>query len=195
MRKDEADAHHRCQDDQRRQQQDPAQIPQALGDQFLHEAHAHDLPSSVIETLHGVDHVVRRVGAVFKGLYHIRILGLQIGVDQLLLRMIDDIAVRIHQKAVASSADADAVDICRDVAAADIQSHPPFRSDQPDRPDHGDDPGVAALKQRDDMGRGYISVLIVSHFIRLEGCVELQVFPHISQQAVAVNQTSVPVIS
>ena len=75
-----------------------------------------------------------------------RVLPLEVGIDELLLRVIDDVAALVHQEAVAVLADADVVQVGGNAAEADVQRDPFLAARRIERRNERDDPRIIALK-------------------------------------------------
>ena len=177
-----------CHNRNRRRAEQLGNLAQAVGDDILHKAHAYHAPVAARQRLDGVDHGADHVAAVVERGNECGVLLLEIGIDQLLLRMVDDISLHVLQEAVAALPDADAVDIGGNVAAADIDCHPLFPFACIHRADDRHDPRIVALEQRHNVRRGDIALLI-----DIQHCpVERQVFQndraHLMIQAVAAHQ-------
>ena len=88
--------------------------------------------------------------------------------------MVDDVSVRVFEKAVAPLADADAVNIGGNVRAADVDRHPFFPFARVHRADDRHDPRIVPLKKRHHVRRGDIAVCVYIQHRPVKG----QIFPH-----------------
>ena len=114
------------------------------------------------------------------------ILAFQIGIDELLLGMVNQIPLRVFQEAVAPLADAHAADVGGDVGAAHVHGDVPLPLSGGGRADDGHDPWVILRENRHDVGRGYIAALIKFPLVRVEGEVLQNILPQTAAKAVAV---------
>ena len=123
-----------------------------------------------------------------------RVLLLEVGVDQLLLRVVDQIALQILEEAIAPLPDADAVDVARDVRAPDVHRDPSLSLARRDRLDQRHDPGIRFLKDRHHMRRGHIAVRILVQPRRVERQILPNMFAQLVAEAVAVFHLPVLVV-
>ena len=148
--------------------QNAADLLHALGDELLDEAHTDNAPMAVFQRGERIDHAAALVAAVRQARDERCVLPLEVGIDELLLRVIDDVAALVHQEAVAVLADADVVQVGRNAAEADVQRDPFLAARRIERRNERDDPRIIALKDRGHMRRGDIAVGIVVHFIGIK---------------------------
>lgn len=97
-------------------------------------------------------------GAVAERGEGLGVLGLEAGIEQLLLGVINDVAVLVHEEAVASLTDTDVVDIARDAGEAQIQREPGGLAPGIEPRRHRDHPGIVALEDGLDVRRGEVGV-------------------------------------
>ena len=191
---DDDAAKQRRQEDGRRCQGQQAEIlPDAGGDQLIDIAHAHHPPGTSLHRVDDVDHIVVIVCAVGQPRQGGGVLLLELGVDELLLGMVEDITL-IHQKAVAVLADADVVDIGRDGAKPQIQRHPGLLAAALQGGNHGDHPGIPAFEDRLHMGLGDIARLVLLQLLDLKGEVFIDHRPRLVIQGAAVQQRAAFVV-
>ena len=125
-------------------------------DHLVHVAYAHHTPIAVLDAVDAVDDGVRHVGAVLQRGQGLGVLGLQSGVQQLLLGVVDDIALPVHEEAVAPLADADVVDVAGNAGKAQVQGEPGRLALLGKGGGHSDHPGVVALKDGLYVGGGHV---------------------------------------
>ena len=97
-------------------------------DQLVHVADTHYPPIAALHTGEGIDDGVIGPSAVLHLRELGRVLGFQAGVEQLLLGVIDHVAVLVHQKAVAPLSNAYIIHIAGDAGKAQIQGDPGGRA-------------------------------------------------------------------
>ena len=151
-------------------QENRSELPQTFGQKFLQKTDTDQPPLAVAQGLDGIDHQPFHIASVFQRGDSNRVLCFEIGIDQLLLRMIDDVPVRVHQIAVSAPADAAVADVGGDIAAADVQSDPALAAFllQVQTGDHGDDPGIYILKKGHNVRRGDISVRLGKKALQIQ---------------------------
>ena len=137
-------------------QRDARHLPKTFVDGLVDKADADDPPAAVGHVLDAVDDGIFDVGAVGQGGQAGGIFLLDASVQQLLLRVVDHVALVVHQKAVAVLADADAADAGANVGKPHVHRHPVKRRVAGHGPHNGDDPGVVPGKNRLDMRRADI---------------------------------------
>ena len=79
--------------------------------QFVHIAYAHYPPVAVRHTGEAIDHCVIGIGTVRQRGQGFGVLRFQPRVQQLLLRVVDNIALLVHEKTIAPLADAYIINI------------------------------------------------------------------------------------
>ena len=168
----------------------PDHLTDVAIDQLIHIAHAHHPPVAVRHAGDAVDHRVVGVGVVRQGGQGLCILRLQSRVQQLLLGMVDDIALLIHEKAVAPLADTHVVDIGGDTGKAQVQRYPSGLVPRLQGHGHGHHPGVVLLKNRLHMGRGHIGAAGKAGPLQVKGQILEYLLPGLPVQAPAVQQLS-----
>ena len=95
--------------------QNAADLLHALGDELLDEAHTDNAPMAVFQRGERIDHAAalrccRPAGPEMSDVFS----PLEVGIDELLLRVIDDVAVPVNKKAVAPLTDAYIIDVAGD---------------------------------------------------------------------------------
>ena len=123
-----------------------------------------------------------------------RVLLLELGVDQLLLRVVDQIALQILEEAIAPLPDADTVDVARDVRAPDVHRDPLFSLARRNRLDQRYDPWIALFKNGHHVRRGHIAVRILVQPRRVERQILPNMFAQLVAEAVAVFHLPVRVV-
>ena len=174
-----------------RQYQQPGDFPDVGRDQLVHIADAHHPPGASLHCLDGVDDVVLAVNAVGAGGQCAGVLGLEPGVDQLLLGVIENPAALVHQEAVAVLADAHVVDVRGDAAKAQVHRHPSFLAAGLQRRQHSDNPGIPSLEDRFHMGLGDIPPGVVRERFPVEREIFMDLLPGRVVQRPAVEQLPV----
>ena len=164
------------------------QLRHVAVDLLVHIADAHHPPRAALHGLNAVNHTVFLKGIVFGGSKTGGVLAFQPRVDELLLRMIDQIALLVQQKAVAVLADAHVGNGLGDAGKAQVQRHKAGPVRRIDAVDHGDHPGVPALKNSRHMGRGDDAFPHGFHLFRVKGQIGDDVFPRGVLGAPAVQQ-------
>ena len=155
---DSADQEGRQQYQSSKNQENRAELPQTFGQKFLQETDTDQPPLTIVQGLDGIDHHPLHIASVFQGGDQGGVLCFEIGIDQLLLRMINDVPVRVHQIAISTAADAAVADIGGNIAAADVQSDPVLAAFFLQRGNYRDDPGIYILEKGHNVRRGDVSV-------------------------------------
>ena len=138
-------------------------------DQLVHVADTHHPPIAALHTGEGIDDGVIGPSAVLHLRELGRVLGFQAGVEQLLLGVIDHVAVPVHQKAVAPLANAYIIHIAGDAGKAQIQGDPGGRAILGQAGGHGDHPGVVSLENTLHVGSGHVGALGGLGFLQIKG--------------------------
>ena len=161
-------------------------LPQAVGDQLLEGADAHHPPDAVFQGLDGVDGAPLHMRPVRKGGRQGGVFAFQLGIDELLLGVVNQVPLRVLQEAVAPLADAHAADIGGDVGATHVHGDVPLPFSGEGRADDGHDPGIVLHENRHHMRRGNEAALVKFPLVRVEGKVLQDILPQTAAKAVAV---------
>ena len=184
--KHQAQQHRRSQNKQCADEGNAHDLPQGVGNQLLKRADAYDPPDAVFQRLDGVDGAPLHVRPVRERGRQVGILAFQLGIDELLLGVVNEVSLRVLKEAVAPLADAHAADIGGNIGAAHVHGDVPLPLPGKGRADDGHDPWVVLHKNRHDVGRGYIAALIKLPLVRVKGKVLQDIFPQTAAKAVAV---------
>ena len=170
------------------------QLRHVAVDLLVHVADAHHPPRAALHGLNAVNDAVFLKSIVFGGGQTGGVLAFQPRVNQLLLGMIDQIALLVQQKAVAVLADAHIGNGLGDAGKAQVQRHKAGAVRRVDAVDHGDDPGIPALKNGGHVGRGNDALPHGLHPFRVKGQVGDDVFPRGVPGAPAMQQLAFGIV-
>ena len=114
------------------------------------------------------------------------ILAFQLGIDELLLGVVNQVPLRVLQEAVAPLADAHAADIGGNIGAAHVHGDVPLPLSGGSGADDGHDPGIVLHENRHHMRRGNEAALVKRPLVRVKGEVLQDILPQTAAKAVAV---------
>src|SRR5699024_4045236 len=110
------------------------------------------------------------------------------GVEQLLLGVVDYVALPVHEEAIAALADADVFEVARNAGEADVQGDPCGLAPALKRGGHGDHPGIVALEDGLDVRGRHVGALALPGRAQVEGEVLEDVLPRLPAGGPAVEQ-------
>ena len=190
----QAQQHRRNQDKQRADEGDAHDLPQGVGDQLLKRADAHHPPDAVFQSLDSVNGASFHVRPIRKGGRQGGVFAFQLGIDELLLRVVNQVSLRILQEAISPLADAHAADVGGNIGAAHVHGDVPLPLSGERRADDGHHPGVVLHKNRHDMGRGNVAARVKLPLVRVKGEVLQNILPQAVSKAVAVAHLPLRVV-
>ena len=165
-------------------------IPHVAVDQLVNIADAHNAPIAARHTGQTVDDRIVHIGAIPQGGECLGIFRFQARVQQLLLGVIDDVAVPVDEKAVAPLADAYIINVTGDAGKAQVQRDPGGLAALVQGSGHGDHPGVVTLKNGLHVGSGHVGSLRVERLSQVKGEILVDVLLWLSAGRPAVQQGS-----